>query len=73
MSLAGHDAHYLHTMWMVVSVLGIVIAFGLAMVYRRARLRAETEEVERILAEDDKPTHVSSRHGTVYRRTSNGS
>jgi hypothetical protein len=67
-SLGGHDEHYLRVMWAVVSVLGIVVAFGLAVVYRRARRRAETEEIERILveagAEDDRRgTHVSQRHG----------
>ena len=64
MNLAGHDEHYLHAVWTVVSVVGIVIAIGLAMVYRRARRRAETEEIERILSEDDRrSTHVSQRHG----------
>ena len=67
MSLAGHDEHYLHAMWTVVSVLGIVVAVGLAVLYRRARRRAETEEIERILAEEDgrnpRPHHVSKRHG----------
>jgi hypothetical protein len=62
-SLGGHDEHYLHTMWAVVSVLGIVVAIGLAVVYRRARRRAETEEIERILSEDERRTHVSQRHG----------
>ena len=67
MSLAGHDEHYLHVMWTVVSVLGIVVAIGLAVLYRRARQRAETEEIERILAEEDgrnpRTHHVSQRHG----------
>jgi hypothetical protein len=63
-NLAGHDEHYLHAMWTVVSVVGILVAIGLAVVYRRARRRAETEEIERILAEDDRrSTHVSQRHG----------
>ena len=68
MSLAGHDEHYLHAMWSVVSVLGILVALGLAVVYRRARHRAETEEIERILIEagadeDRRSSHVSQRHG----------
>jgi hypothetical protein len=54
-------------MWTVVSVLGIVVAIGLAVLYRRARQRAETEEIERILAEEDgrnpRTHHVSQRHG----------
>jgi cbb3-type cytochrome oxidase subunit 3 len=63
-NLAGHDEHYLHAMWTVVSVLGILVAIGLAILYRRARRRAETEEIERILAEEDRrSTHVSQRHG----------
>ncbi|MEO8843624.1 MAG: hypothetical protein ABI591_16570 [Kofleriaceae bacterium] len=64
MNLAGHDEHYLHAMWTVVSVLGILVAVGLAVLYRRARRRAETEEIERLLAEDDaRPGHVTERHG----------
>ena len=70
MSLAGHDEHYLHTMWTVVSVLGILVGVGLALLYRRVRRCAETEEIERILAEEEgedernpRPPHVSQRHG----------
>jgi predicted membrane-bound mannosyltransferase len=66
-NLAGHDEHYLHAMWTVVSVLGILVAIGLAVVYRRARRRAETDEIEAILAkeeaEDRRSSHVSQRHG----------
>jgi membrane protein implicated in regulation of membrane protease activity len=67
MSLAGHDDHYLHLAWTVVSVFGIVIAVLLALLFRRARSRAETEEIERILAEDGRNPdrgHVSKRHGS---------
>ena len=73
MSLAGHDDHYLHVAWTVVSVFGVVIAVLLALLFRRARSRAETEEIERILAADDcddrfggrnpREGHVSKRHG----------
>jgi cytochrome c-type biogenesis protein CcmH/NrfF len=63
-NLAGHDEHYLHALWTVVSVLGILVAIGLAVVYRRARRRAETEEIERILADEERrSSHVSQRHG----------
>lgn len=67
MSLAGHDAHYLHVVWTVVSVTGIIFGVALAVLYRRAARCAEAEEVERILADDDasnpRSGHVSQRHG----------
>jgi NhaP-type Na+/H+ or K+/H+ antiporter len=66
-SLAGHDEHYLHVVWTVVSVIGIVLGVALGVLYRRASRRAETEEIERILAEDEASNprghHVSQRHG----------
>jgi hypothetical protein len=64
-SLAGHSEHYLHVAWTIVSALGIILGVALAVLYRRAARRAETEAIERILAEDDNPrgNHVSQRHG----------
>jgi hypothetical protein len=66
-SLAGHDAQYLHAVWLVASLCGVAVLASLAAVYRRASRRAEAEEVERILEEDEasnhRPHHVSSRHG----------
>ncbi len=68
MSLAGHDAHYLHAVWLVASLVGVAVLGGLAAIYRHAARRAELEEVERILADHDAGNprlhHVSSRHGT---------
>jgi len=67
MSLAGHDEHYLHVVWTIVSVVGIVLGVALAVLYRRAARRAETEAIERILAEEEDSNprghHVSQRHG----------
>lgn len=70
MSLAGHDAHYLAVVWGVASVLGVVALVGLALLFLRARKIAESEEIERILAEHDiqeggnwRDSHVSRRHG----------
>lgn len=67
MSLAGHSTHYLQVAWTIVSVVGIILGVALAVLYRRAARRAETEEIERILAEDEASNprghHVSQRHG----------
>ena len=51
--LAGHDAHYVHTLWLVASGLGIAALVVLALVYRRLRTRAELELAERTIAEHD--------------------
>ena len=66
-TLAGHDAHYLAIVWGIASALGVAALLGLALLFRRARKIAETEEIERILADDDagnrRESHVSRRHG----------
>lgn len=51
--LGGHDAQYLHVLWIAVSVIGVAVIATLAVVYRRAARRHELEEAERILAEDE--------------------
>jgi len=51
--LGGHDAHYIHVLWVAASALGIGVLVALVVVYRRAARRVELEEAERILAEDD--------------------
>lgn len=65
--LAGHDAHYLTTVWAIACALGVIAIVAMAVLFRRARKAADAEEVERILAEDDdgdrRPSHVSRRHG----------
>jgi beta-lactamase regulating signal transducer with metallopeptidase domain len=69
-NLAGHDAHYLAVVWAVACALGVAAILGMAVLFRRARKAAETEEVDRILADHDiqeggnrRDSHVSSRHG----------
>lgn len=67
MSLAGHDPHYLRILWAVASAIGGMICVALGFLFHRAKKRADAEEVERILAEDEASNsrrhHVSSRHG----------
>jgi hypothetical protein len=66
-SLAGHDPSYLRILWAVASAIGGMICIALGLVFRRAKTKAEAEEVDRILAEDDASAsrrhHVSERHG----------
>ncbi|MFT3693466.1 MAG: hypothetical protein QM831_10030 [Kofleriaceae bacterium] len=70
MNLAGHDESYLHTVWAFASVIGVIVIIAFAVIYRRARRAAETEEVERILREHDasqprspaRKDHASARH-----------
>jgi hypothetical protein len=51
--LGGHDAHYIHVVWLVASLIGIAVIVALVAIYRRAARRNELEEAERILAEHD--------------------
>jgi hypothetical protein len=51
--LAHHDASYLRAVWLVASAVGAVALAVLVVLYRRARNRAELDEAERVLAEDD--------------------
>ena len=51
--LGGHDAHYIHIVWLIASAIGIAALATLVVVYRRAARRHELEEAERILAEDE--------------------
>jgi hypothetical protein len=51
--LAGHDASYVRAVWLVCSALGALALVVLALLFRRARARAELDEAERVLAEDD--------------------
>lgn len=51
--LAGHDASYLHVVWLVASAIAVVVIVAFAVIYRRARRAARLEEVERIIAEHD--------------------
>lgn len=66
--LAGHDAHYLTTVWVIACAVGVAALLGMAGLFRRARKTAEAEEVDRILEEHDagnrRPSHVSRRHGS---------
>ena len=50
--LAGHDASYVRTVWLVASVVGALALVVLVVLYRRLRSRADLEEAERILSED---------------------
>ncbi len=49
--LAGHSAAYLRVVWVVVSLFGLALLAGLAVLYRRARAAHELEEAERVIAE----------------------
>ncbi len=51
--LGGHDAHYIHLVWVVVSAIGAAAIVALVVIYRRAARRDELDEAERILSEDD--------------------
>lgn len=51
--LAGHDAYYVRTVWLLASAVGALALAVLGLLYRRARARAELDEAERVLAEDD--------------------
>ena len=51
--LAGHDAEYLHAVWLVASGLGLALVVALGAVYRRARTRRDLEEAEAVLAAHD--------------------
>jgi hypothetical protein len=48
--LAGHDVH---SLWIVVSLVGIAAVIALIAVYRRAAARCELEQAERVIAEDE--------------------
>ncbi|NVB76836.1 MAG: hypothetical protein HOV81_00440 [Kofleriaceae bacterium] len=52
--LAGHDPAYLRLLWIVVSLCGITAVAILVVVYRHAKDRAELEQAEQILAEDER-------------------
>jgi hypothetical protein len=52
-NLAGHDSHYTELLWLVVSLIGAGAIAVLLVMYRRAAARAEIEEAERVIAEDD--------------------
>ena len=51
--LGGHDPSYVRAVWLVASVFGAAALVALVMLYRRVRARAELDEAERILADDD--------------------
>jgi hypothetical protein len=51
--LAGHDARYIHVIWLVASTIGAAVLVALVLIYRCAARRHELEEVERVIAEHD--------------------
>jgi len=51
--LGGHDATYVRAVWLVASAVGALALVVLALLFRRVRARAELDEVERVLADDD--------------------
>jgi hypothetical protein len=51
--LAGHDPSYVRAVWLVASAFGALALVVLVALYRRARVRAELDEAERVLAEHD--------------------
>lgn len=51
--LAGHDASYLHAVWLVASAVAVAVIVAGVVIYRRARRAARLEEIERIIAEHD--------------------
>lgn len=52
--LGGHDPSYVRAVWLVASVFGAVALVVLVVLYRSVRTRAELDEAERILADDDR-------------------
>jgi len=52
--LGGHDPAYVRAVWLVASAFGAAALVVLVALYRRARNRADLEEAERVLAEDDR-------------------
>jgi hypothetical protein len=52
--LAGHDADYIHSVWLVASAFGIAVLVALAVLYRRAVRRHELEVAERIISQHDR-------------------
>jgi beta-lactamase regulating signal transducer with metallopeptidase domain len=51
--LGGHDASYVRAVWLVASAVGALALVVLGLLFRRARARAELDEAERVLADDD--------------------
>ncbi len=52
--LGGHDPSYVRAVWLVASAFGAAALVVLVVLYRRMRNRADLEEAERVLAEDDR-------------------
>jgi cbb3-type cytochrome oxidase subunit 3 len=52
--LGGHDASYVRAVWLACSAVGALALGVLAWLYRRARMRAELDEAERVLADHDR-------------------
>jgi len=52
--LAHHDPEYLRAVWLVASAVGAIALGVLVALYRRLRNRADLDEAERILAEDER-------------------
>jgi hypothetical protein len=52
--LGGHDPAYLRLLWIVVSLCGLTAIAILVVVYRHAKERAELEQAEQIIAEDER-------------------
>lgn len=51
--LGGHDPSYLRLIWIVASLCGLAALAILVIVYRHAKDRAELEQAEQVLADDD--------------------
>ena len=52
--LGGHDASYVRAVWRVASGVGALALVVLALLFRRLRARAELDEAERVLADDER-------------------
>lgn len=52
-ALGGHDPAYLRLLWIVVSLCGLTALAILVVIYRHAKERAEVEQAERVIAEDE--------------------
>jgi uncharacterized membrane protein len=52
--LGGHDLSHVRAVWLVASAFGAAALVVLVVLYRRARSRAELDEAEAILADDDR-------------------
>ena len=47
--LGGHDAHYIHIVWVIALAFGAAAIVALVVIYKRAARREELDEIDRML------------------------